>query len=151
MVTSAVLPACGAPTVVRSSAWARTGAADRSGARPQRLVNGVEGDSCEGWVGVGLVHAGLGGDGQADHQRGGGDGQGCRDPKAYTPGHRGLLYSMRPRGLGITDGSKPRYRRMVPQRRAGRPRPADQACGQEPESIMMPAGTEASRLSPPEA
>src|SRR5215813_2838611 len=75
------------------------GAADRSGARPRRLVKSVEAESCEGRVGVGLVHASLGGDGQADHQRGGGHGQHCRDPKAYTPGHRGLLHSMRPRGL----------------------------------------------------
>jgi len=47
-------------------------------------------------MGVSVVYARLGSDGQADHQRGGGDGQGCHDPKADTPGHRGLLHSMRP-------------------------------------------------------
>src|SRR5215831_12241933 len=60
------------------------------------------------------------------------------------------FYSMCPRGPGITGGSKPRRRRMG-SRVAGpedaRPRPG---VDQEPDSVMMPAGTEASRLSPPE-
>jgi hypothetical protein len=85
---------------------ARTGAACRSGARPVRSVKGVEGDSCEGRIGVGVVHASLGGDGQADHQRRCGDGQSRRDPKAYPSGHRDLLQSMYP-GSGIIGGSKP--------------------------------------------
>src|SRR5215813_14556415 len=96
----------------------KEGATDRSGARPRRLVNAVEDDARQGRVGVGVGHASLGGDGQADHQRGGGDGQHCRDPKAYAPGHRDLLLLDASRGLRITGGSKPRPRRMVPHRRA---------------------------------
>ena len=34
-------------------------------------------------MGVRVVHAGLGGDSQADHQRRRGDAQECGDPKAY--------------------------------------------------------------------
>jgi hypothetical protein len=65
------------------------------GARLLRLVDGVEGDACLGRIGMSSVHTSLSGDGQADYQRGCGDAQNRRDPKAYMPGHRDLLHSMR--------------------------------------------------------
>src|SRR5262249_37355816 len=53
-------------------------------------------DSCEWRMGVGMADAGLGGDGQADHQRRRGDAQHRGDPKAYPRGHRDLLDRLHP-------------------------------------------------------
>src|SRR5262249_39352347 len=125
---------------------ATAGAADRTGARPRRLVKTVEGDSCDGGVGGSLVYARLGGDGQGDRQRGGGgDGQDCRDPKAYGAGHRGLLCSMRTAVCGspVVRSRRPGGWDLASP---GRKTPArGPGVDQEPESIMMPAGADDGR------